>query len=579
MCAILESHVLDSNLMKICPSIFRHWNWTSNGACCLKGTRIILGWNYNDVDVMVLNQDDQVMHVRVWLKMEKKELFCTFVYAHNRYTQRRTLWNSLRLHKHYVRDRPWCILGDFNAALFLQDYSAGHSNIDISMREFKECVEDLQVMDVQYSGLQYTWTQKPMGNAGLLKKIDRIMANLSFNDTFAGAHAVFKPYRNSDHAPSVLRIPTVNKLKHQPFKFFNLVTCNEKFKQVVVNGWSTHVSGFHMYRVVKKLKVLKKPLRKLLFDKGNLHDNVIQLRNKLDQVQISLDANPFDVSIREEQASVLASFNEACLIEEKFLKQKAKVDWLREGDSNSAYFHKVVKSRIGRSRIDVVTSDNGDMFENDQVPEVFVHHYEAFLGQPGSTSGFNANNLFQTRLEEDVALNMTRQVTRQEVKSALFSMGNEKAPGPDGYTAAFFKEAWEIVADDVVAAVKEFFTNGKLLRELNHTIIALIPKVSSPTRVTDYRPISCCNVLFKCISKIITNRLKESLKVLVSPNQSAFVPGRSIADNVLLTQELMHNYHLDRGTPRCAFKVDIQKAYDTVDWAFLKNILIGFGFH
>ncbi|GKB22174.1 putative reverse transcriptase domain-containing protein, partial [Tanacetum coccineum] len=67
----VTSHVLDSNLMKICPSIFRHWNWTSNGACCLKGTRIILGWNYNDVDVMVLNQDDQVMHVRVWLKMEK----------------------------------------------------------------------------------------------------------------------------------------------------------------------------------------------------------------------------------------------------------------------------------------------------------------------------------------------------------------------------------------------------------------------------------------------------------------------------------------------------------------------------
>ncbi|GKF48193.1 hypothetical protein Tco_0141444, partial [Tanacetum coccineum] len=78
----------------------------------------------------------------------------------------------------------------------------------------------------------------------------------------------------------------------------------------------------------------------ILVLKGNLHDNVIQLRNKPDQVQISLDANPFDVSIREEQASVLASFNEACLIEEKFLKQKAKVDWLREGDSNSAYFHK-----------------------------------------------------------------------------------------------------------------------------------------------------------------------------------------------------------------------------------------------
>ncbi|GKD70489.1 putative reverse transcriptase domain, reverse transcriptase zinc-binding domain protein [Tanacetum coccineum] len=80
--------------------------------------------------------------------------------------------------------------------------------------------------------------------------------------------------------------------------------------------------------------------------------------------------------------------------------------------------------------------------------------------------------------------------------------------------------------------------------------------------------------MFKCISKIINNRIKESLKDFVSPNQSAFVPGRSIADNVLLTQELMHNYHLDRGLPRCAFKVDIQKAYDTVNWDFLRKVVI-----
>ena len=106
------------------------------------------------------------------------------------------------------------------------------------------------------------------------------------------------------------------------------------------------------------------------------------------------------------------------------------------------------------------------------------------------------------------------------MKDALFFMGNDKSPGPDGYTAAFFKEAWDIVADDVTNAVSEFFINGRILKELNHTIIALIPKVRAPTCVIDYRPISCCNVLFKCISKIIANRIKESLKALVSPNQS-----------------------------------------------------------
>ncbi|GKC35543.1 putative RNA-directed DNA polymerase, eukaryota, reverse transcriptase zinc-binding domain protein [Tanacetum coccineum] len=151
---------------------------------------------------------------------------------------------------------------------------------------------------------------------------------------------------------------------------------------------------------------------------------------------------------------------------------------------------------------------------------------------------------------------MIRPVTDLEIKEAMFSIRNDKSPGLDGFTAAFFKEAWDIVASDVINAVKEFFVNGMLPKELNHTIIAVIPKVSSPTRINDYRPISCCNVLFKCISKIILNRIKRSLKVLVSSNQSAFVPGRRISNNILLTQELMHNYHLDRGTPRWALVDD-----------------------
>nr|GEX16298.1 hypothetical protein [Tanacetum cinerariifolium] len=399
--------------------------------------------------------DDQTIHVRVWLKLDRKELFCSFVYAHNRYIQRHVLWNSLGLHKHYVRDRPWCILGDFNAALFLHDSSAGNSSIDILIREFKEYVEEIEV----------------------------------------------------------------------PMLFSSLIE----------------------FLIMLQVKEFEKPLRKLLYEKGNLHNNVNKLRDDLDCVQMRLDNDPFNEAIRQEEATVLATFNDACLMEE--------------------------------SRIDVVTNGDGVVVENDKVADVFVSHYEVFLGQPGSTNGFRDIDLFRVKLDDNVALDMTCVVTNQEVKSALFSMGNDKSPGPDGFTVAFFKESWDIVSNDCVAVVGEFFTNGNIIKELNHSVIALIPKVKSPTRVNDYRPISCCNVMFKCISKIIANRIKESLKDLVSSNQSAFIPGRCIADNVFLTQELMHNYHLDRGVPRCAFKVDIQKAYDTVDWEFLRKVLIGFGFH
>ncbi|GJS81519.1 hypothetical protein Tco_0748060 [Tanacetum coccineum] len=557
--AILESHVADSNLHKLCSLVFRHWDWSSNGAWCRKGTRIILGWNHNDVDVMILTQDEQAVHTRIWLKREKKEMFCSFIYAHNKYIQRRSLWNALGHHKNYVRNRPWCLLGDFNATLFLEESTAGSSRIDIAMREFKECVDDIEVVDVTNSGLQYTWNQKPRGNDGILKKLDRIMANMAFISEFVGVHAVFKPYRNSDHSPSILSVPMAVQGKPKPFKFYNIITKHERFREIVQGTWCNEVSGFFMFRIVKKLKSMKKPLRKLLFEKGNLHANVDRLRVELDQIQTLLDKDPFNYILREKEATCVVAFNQAILEEERFLKQKAKIHWLKEGDSNSAYFHKAVKSRVSRSRIDVVTNGDGVLFENENVPSAFVDHYEAFLGQAADNDGFNDANLFKNCLEEQEALFMVRSISDREVKEALFSMGDDKSPGLDGYTAAFFKEAWDIMGDEVTKAIHEFFTNGKLLKELNHTIIALIPKVKSPSRVNDYHPISCCNVLFKCISKIIANRIKQSLKILISPN---------------------HIRRLFRGgTPRYAFKVDIQKAYDTVDWVFLRKILKGFGFH
>ncbi|GKA47142.1 reverse transcriptase domain-containing protein [Tanacetum coccineum] len=366
-------------------------------------------------------------------------------------------------------------MGDFNVSIHMDHKSTGTSTIDTGMCDFQVCMEEIEVSNVNSTGLKFTWNQKP-----------------------------HEPYRISDHAPV----------------------------DIVAHGWQEEISGVWMFKVVKRLILLKKPLRKLLYDHGNVCENVKKLRHELDEAQKALDADPSNIELREEEVAYLQAFNDAIIVEERFLMQKAKVEWLKLGDANTTYFFKVVKSQASRNCIDTVTTSNGDCINGDQ-----------------------------------------------EIRDAIFCMGDNKALGPNGYSTAFFKEAWGIISGEVIKAVKEFFINGVLLKELNHTIIALIPKVTTPMRVNDYRPISCYNVLYKCISRIISNRMKDSLSSLVSLNQSAFVPGRRISDNILLTQELMHNYHLDRSTPRCDFKVDIQKAYDTVDWKFLKDVLIGFGFH
>ncbi|XP_022014976.1 uncharacterized protein LOC110914495 [Helianthus annuus] len=576
--AILESHVQVEKLDGVCKKVFRNWDWTSNGRLCNKGTRIILGWNVDNVDVLVVHATNQVMHVQVYFKSDKTMINVSFVYASNSDQERKQLWDSMRMHKRVVQSSPWIIMGDFNVALNLDDKCMGSSDVNAAMREFNECVNYVEVFDIRAHGMHYTWNQRPKKGIGIRKKLDRIMANVSFVDKFVDAYAMFLPNGISDHCPGLLKIQMAKQTKPKPFKFTNLLTHKRDFLDVVTSGWNMEVSGVPMFRVVKKLKGLKHPFRVLLRKQGNLHKKVADLKSELDDLQGKLDADPFNMHLKEAESVCVMKYKEATIDEERFLKQKAKQKWLEAGDSNTAYFHNVVKCRNHINKINFIKDTAGNSYDGDEVATALVNHFRDFLGKEGGMATRVNQDCFSVSLNPIVAESMCRPIVPEEVKAAIFSINENKAPGPDGFTSEFFRKSWSIVGGDVTAAIIDFFQSGRLLQEINHTFLALIPKVSTPGIVTDYRPISCCNVIYKGISKIITNRILEGLKDLISDNQSAFVPGRRISDNIMLTQELMHNYHRQRGPPRCAMKVDIQKAYDTVDWRFLRDVLHGFGF-
>ncbi|GJX41721.1 putative RNA-directed DNA polymerase [Tanacetum coccineum] len=488
------------------------------------------------------------MHVKVLNRANNDSIFCSFIYAGNLPSERKHLWADLEIHKNVVCGFPWILMGDFNVALNIEDYFSGPSCMNAAMNDFKACVNKIEVMDINSTGLHYTWNQKPRSGGGVLKKLDRIMGNLKFVDTFPGAYGIFQPYRISDHSPAVLKIPTLCTNKPKPFKFFNFLTYKSKFNDIVAEQWLMSVDGYSMYRVVTKMKALKKPLRKLLQSHGNLHDRVNSLRTELDEVQKALDRNPLDTNLRDEEAAYVNAFNEAKIDEERFLKQKAKIEWLDVGDSNSSYFHKSVKCKNQQSRIDSIRDNEDNEVTGTLVADCFEKHYHQFLGVSAECDDLNSVDMFPKCINSETSMNIVRNITNKEIKTAMFNIGDDRAPGPDGFTSIFFKKSWNIVGNDVCSAVREFFDNGQLLKEVNHTFLALIPKVSTPLKI-------------------------------VSENQSAFIPGRRILDNILITQELMHNYHRNRRPPRCVFKVDIQKSYDTVDWKFLDYILRCYGFH
>ncbi|KAK0574015.1 hypothetical protein LWI29_017005 [Acer saccharum] len=143
------------------------------------------------------------------------------------------------------------------------------------------------------------------------------------------------------------------------------------------------------------------------------------------------------------------------------------------------------------------------------------------------------SSLRNSELPHNKADFMDRDVTNDEIRDVCFSLHPNKAPGPDGFNAHFFKKTWDIVGEDVINAIQKFFRSGHFLKEINATILALVPKVPNPSKMKDFRPISCCNTLYKIIAKIIANRIKPCLPDIINPSQSAFVAGRSTGDNIL----------------------------------------------
>lgn len=165
---------------------------------------------------------------------------------------------------------------------------------------------------------------------------------------------------------------------------------------------------------------------------------------------------------------------------------------------------------------------------------------------------------------------LMQEPTGEEIQMALFQMHPNKAPGIDGMHALFFQKFWHIVGLDVICFVQHWGRGEIDLKDVNQTCIVLNPKCAEPKNMTEFRPISLCNVLYKIISKTLANKLKLCLGDIISTNQSAFVPKRLITDNALIAFEIFH--YMKRGGEgrdgSVALKLDMSKAYDRMEWGF-----------
>ncbi|XP_073137691.1 uncharacterized protein [Henckelia pumila] len=158
-------------------------------------------------------------------------------------------------------------------------------------------------------------------------------------------------------------------------------------------------------------------------------------------------------------------------------------------------------------------------------------------------------------------------------------MHRDKSPGPDGLNPGFYQSFWDVTGPKVTSACLAFLNQGFMPAKINETSLILITKKKKPDTLSDVRPISLCNVLYKIVSKMVANRLKVVLNSVISHSHSAFTPGRGITDNVLIAFEISHYMKRKRQgkSGNAALKIDMSKAYDRVEWAFLQNMMLKLG--
>ncbi|XP_019101891.1 PREDICTED: uncharacterized protein LOC109133329 [Camelina sativa] len=271
-------------------------------------------------------------------------------------------------------------------------------------------------------------------------------------------------------------------------------------------------------------------------------ENSVNAADKISHLQVALESEqsahlPSQNLVFKLKKDLILAYKE----EETYWSQKSSEKWLLDGDKNTKYFHAFVKANRSKNGISKLVDVNGNVQRSEASKGEVANSY--FKSLFTSSNPGNFQSLFSDlppRVSTLMNDGLTKLVSKEEIKEAVFSIKPSSAPGSDGMTDLFFQHYWDVIGEEVTKEIQAFFTTGSFPNEWNYTQLCLIPKITNPMHMSDLRPISLCSVLYKIISNILVNRLKPLFVTLYLQIRRLFVPERLISDNIMLAHELVH---------------------------------------
>ncbi|XP_069143463.1 uncharacterized protein [Solanum lycopersicum] len=424
LASLVETRVKNNKLSSVLRGIAPGWQVLHNYEDSANG-RIWVIWNDNWYEVKKISSSAQMLHCQVNERSKGYQIMLTVVYGLNTAEQRKSLWKDLETLAQGIT-QSWLIVGDFNAVMYAKDRIVGVPVTSNEIKDFGDCVRDMGLMSCN------------------------------------GMHGKCS------------------------FKFFNVWTEYERFMEIVETAWKRHYDYDAMKKVWCKLKDLQHRLQQLNRKEFKyIGKKIEQARIDVANVQNQLNEQATDGLIMKEK-ELLINLEKWSLIEENALRQKSRIKWIQLGDANNKYFSAVIKERTQKKQVRSTMTLSGQMiYDPQEIQEEFVIFYKSLMGtSAGKLPAVNVKVMKRgPALTQQQRIQLCREVTEQEIFEGLKSIGDDKAPGIDGYNDYFFKHIWKIVKRDVIEGVENFFKTGKLHKEFNCTLVTLIPKVQNPKTV------------------------------------------------------------------------------------------------
>ncbi|XP_010687394.1 uncharacterized protein LOC104901504 [Beta vulgaris subsp. vulgaris] len=490
--ALNETRVKLANKDRIRKKFGGSWQWGDNYSHSSKG-RIWLAWKHALIQVKILFTTEQVIHALITDKNSQYKMLFTAVYGLHNIEDRKPLWTTL---KNITHNMEWIIMGDFNSVLECDDRLNGNPVTNAETEDFRNMLDNTDLMVVKGIGGTYTWSNKREGVDRIFNRIDRCLCNATWFTQHTHTVVEIKNQSVSDHHPLLIHLNQQHHQGGRPFRFFNHLIEHPHFHEIVLEAWRQKGAASSLDDIWLKLKDVSKALKKL---------------------QITHYAN---VELHRQEQHCIVSLKKWLHVEESIYKQKSRIQWLQEGDSNSKVFFAAMKERQARNSIDVLYTSTGEKL--DKVADIQKELNQFYSNLMGTCAeeipAIDLNIVKQgTSLNNSDRNYLSAPVTLIEIDKAIFSIDADKAP-------------------------------------------------------------ACCTVVYKIIAKIITHRLQSVIGEVVDTAQVGFIPKRNITDNILLATDLIKGYNRKGISPRCTIKVDLKKAYDSIEWTFLKSMMLELGF-